>query len=745
MKNSYRLYLAMPMAALALSATASAPATVAPAEYGAFTQRSITKAPAKVMGFASREGSAKGQLRLSAFANEGNAEVDKFGELILVDQEDFSLLTQGSEENPDLSVNLEILQWLIDDEGNILYDDEGQPIANPEYEYPWNNMRPEFISGNGGWGIGNAFPAGGMLYFPFSTNSPQGKISTPWLDLSAYDGTFVVEFKVKATPEAIANPAMPASIIVEVAETNGMAPTWDIFEQPFFNYENISTEWTTFRLVFQGAGPSTLCNIVGQGAAGGMYIDDVRIYSLKPHLSTPVLRRHTDFTENSFVLNWDAVENADKYSVTVYYSDLYGDRQVLIDNAETTENFYKVEGSNIDDDYYATVTAYNAEHTSLESRPIEIFDIVAPTMRKAKLIDAENNIFEGGVEEILSAYGYNYFAMALRKAEQDGPFMVTNEQFTDWSHPLYGPNDVFTKENPSDNHIVGFYFPEDLNQQGWYGEYFQIYKDYICLCPFFYEASLHQEQSAWISPEFDLSKDGGKISINMNLAAAYDPTFDNYASCIVGLYNWNDEKGDYDQAELVFVGDLNFDWQNRTVELTKGTSRSKIAFFAVGSYGDLYIDDIKISQMYKAGESFYDPFFFNTWQLAEGFLDPTTFEFEVPEFALDNEIYQKAQAVRMHTDISGSYDGEAVSPFSDTDFVSAALSGVRIVENDLASSISYRNGVLSIVNPDCENVTVATPDGKSFGLGNAASISWTPASKGIVIVSVGNSSIKIAL
>ena len=99
----------------------------------------------------------------------------------------------------------------------------------------------------------------------------------------------------------------------------------------------------------------------------------------------------------------------------------------------------------------------------------------------------------------------------------------------------------------------------------------------------------------------------------------------------------------------------------------------------------------------------------------------------------------------MHTDISGSYDGEAVSPFSDTDFVSAALSGVRIVENDLASSIYYRNGVLSIINPDCKNVSVATPDGKSLSLGNAASISWTPASKGIVIVSVGNSSIKIAL
>ena len=73
-------------------------------------------------------------------------------------------------------------------------------------------------------------------------------------------------------------------------------------------------------------GVSTLCNIVGQGVSGGMYIDDIKIYSLTPYLATPVLGRHTDFTETSFVLNWNPVDGAEKYIVNVWYDDLYGEK-----------------------------------------------------------------------------------------------------------------------------------------------------------------------------------------------------------------------------------------------------------------------------------------------------------------------------------------------------------------------------------------------------------------------------------
>lgn len=745
MTNCYKLICMLPIGATALFANGLSPASVSPEDYGIFKATSKTDSPFKLQAFSEGVARKGGLSKLSAYANEGNAEVDKIGTLTLVEQEDFSLLTTGTEENPDYTVDLEISQWLLDEEGNFIFDENGNLVENPEYEYPWNNMKREYISGDKGWGIGNAYPAGGCLYFPFSMSTPQGKISTPWLDLSANAGTFVLEFKVKVSADALADSTMPPAIIVETAETRNMGPTWDTFEESFVNYENLSEEWTTFRLVYQGAGVSTLCNIVGQGVSGGMYIDDIKIYSLTPYLATPVLGRHTDFTETSFVLNWNQVDGAEKYIVNVWYDDLYGERILLADNVETAETSYKVEGTNLDDIYFCQVQAVNSEHSSLQPLPREVFDIVTPKMRKAQQVGIEGNLFEGGVEEVVSAYGYDYYATARRVAEQDGPFVVTNETFTGWRHPLYEDGEEYTKENPAEDKIASLYFPTDINQQGWYGENFQIYKDYICLVPFFYEASLHQEQTAWVSPELDLSKDGGKVSVSMKLAAEFDINFETYSYCIVGLFNWNDDKGDYDQVELVYLKDLNFDWQDRSIELTKGTSRSKIAFFGAGSYGDLYIDDIVISQNYKAGDMFDDPFYFSTWQLSENMTDPTTFEFEVPAHALGHEIYQKAQAVRIHLDSQGGYDGEVKSPFAESDFVASTVTGVNIVENSAASKVNVSGGVIYVANPDGLTVSVCGPDGRVYGLGNGENLAFTPDAKGVYVVTIGGGSVKIAL
>ena len=289
MKFNNRLLVMSLTAASTMAASAAVPA-VAPSSYGQFTGKTTLPQVKKVQAFHSTDAKKNGPAKVQAYANDGNAMVDQIGTLTLLEEEDFSRLTTGSEEEPDLYTVLEINQWLTDPEtGDIVCDDMGNIVENPDYNYPWDNMKPEYISGDGRWGVGNAYPAGGMLYFPFSEDAYQGKISTPWIDLSANNGTFVLEFKVKVTEEAKANPDLPPMIIVETAETNNMSPTWSYFEETFLDYEHLSTEWTTFRLLYQGAGPSTLCNIVGQGIAGGMFIDDVRLYSLTPYLATPVM------------------------------------------------------------------------------------------------------------------------------------------------------------------------------------------------------------------------------------------------------------------------------------------------------------------------------------------------------------------------------------------------------------------------------------------------------------------------
>lgn len=725
------------------AAPASAATDISPADYArSFSARTIPAAKA-----ASVAGKTARPSRIAAFAGDGCAEVDRYGRMETVAEEDFSLLTTGSEEQPDLSESLEINPYLLDDEGFIILDEYGNPTPNPEFEYPWNNMKNEYTH-TPGWGVGNAYPAGGALYFPFSRENPQGKFNSHWIDLSAYDGTFVVEFRVRLTQPQ--SQEMPSAIIVQVAETNNMAPMWDMFEDDFVNYENISEEWTTFRLIFQGGGPSTIVNIVGQGIEGGMLLDDVRICSLDTFVKAPALTGHSDFADESFTLNWEKVEGADGYLVNCWHDDVFVERVYSVENGYTDATSMRIGDTDPLDVYYYDVRAVKGDLQSLAKRPREVFDITAPVMRGAVQTDELGRSFSGGVESVEAAYGYNYFAEAVHTAEADGPFTLTSEHFTGWRHPLYEDGEEYTKENPADAKIASLYYPTDIRQQGWYGKNFQIYKDYICLVPFFYTSTGGLEQTAWISPEFDLSKDGGKISVDLRLAADYDIDFNDYSQCAVGLFNWNDQKGDYDQAEVVYCKDLTFDWQDRHVELNGGTERSVIAFFGLGTYGDLYIDDIVIRQNYKKGEVFHDPFFFRTWQLAESDYseDPTTFNFTVTDYASGNEITQKAQAVRIHLNAQGQYDGEKASAFSGYDrvaFVEKYESGVSLVENDIEGNVKVRNGRIFIYNPERLTLTVTAADGSSASLGNASETSYAPASRGVYIVSIGNRSVKIAL
>lgn len=748
-----KLLLLVPFTCVSLMAAAALPAPQAdPAQYGAFHGRSAD-AKKKVMGFASSEATSPVK-RVMAFAGEGCAEVEKYGKLIPVVSEDFSLLTTGSEEAPDLETNLEIPQWLTDENGFILTDQFGNPIPNPDFEYPWNNMRHEFLQVPG-WGVGNAYPAGGMLFIPLSKESPEGKFNSHWLDLSQCDGNFVVEFRAKLAPSEEYDPSTgipQAIILVEAAETNNMGPTWNNIETPFVNYDLLSTtEWTTFRILFQGGGPSTIANIVAQGNHGGLYLDDVTIYSLEPHVYAPNHTGHADFTADAFTINWSEIEGADKYLVDCWCVNPLQQLEYLVKDKEVTgATSLRIEGADMRDTYYYQVRAVKGDQISMAKEAREVFDIITPTMKKAVATDDDNRSFKGGVEPIVTAFGYNYFAQAERKAETDGPFLITNEDFTGWTHPLYEEGEWYDKEHPVDDKVTTLYYPTDIKQQGWYGENFQIYRDYICLVPFFYESTNGREQDCWVSPEFDLSKDGGKISIDVKLAADYDINYETYSSLALALFNYNESKGDYEQVELVYARDLTFDWQERHLELTKGSSRSKIGFFGVGSYGDLYVDDIRISQNYKAGESFMDPFFFRTWQLAESeeFMDdPTTFHFTVPDYASGTDIYQKAQAVRMHLDSEGKYDGEKESNFSDNDHVAYVkdFSGVQLVESAIAANVKVAAGNIIISNPEGLEVAVSTVDGKTVALGNAAEISYAPGVNGVFVVRIGSDSIKIAL
>lgn len=668
--------------------------------------------------------------------------IEKYGELTQLFGEDFSLCVDGTEEEPAIDISLDI------------------PLGDPDFEYPWNNMKPEYYHGEHRWGIGGAYPAGGCIGVPLSQGNPEGHVVTPLWDLSVNGGTFVVEFRARVNKAD----APRHRIWVEAAETHNWAATWTDCDSGV-SFESLSTEWTTLRCVFQNGGPTSLVNIVvqlGEPGECNVLIDDVKVYTLKPYVQIPVLKRHTEFDVDSFRLNWEPVEGADSYKVSVWTgSSEDGSLEYVLQDAVANEPSFKVEGVDEHLTYYYDVCAVAGDKESLHALPGEVFDIIAPA-EITSTADEDGITFTSKVSEVGSAYGYSFTAMNQRTAEEDGPFVITYEQFTGWKHPLLdseeynqylGPDGlpVFTIENPWDK-CSSYYYPLDIKQQGWHGENFMSYHNFLAIDAFFYTAG--NEQCGWISPAFDLSKDGGKIDIDMKLAAGpwlvYDENnraYTYYAYCLVALFNWNEELGDYEQVELVSLKDLNETWKDCHVTFTKGSKRSVIGIFAAGSYENLYVDDIKIQQNYKKGETFYDPFHYRTWQLAdqanaEG-RDKSEFTYTVPDYASGKPVYARAQAVRYE---GGQYGSKQVeSLFTDNTYVGETqeYSGVNLVTPDNGNgSATVKDGLLTVLNPDGEIVMLCSLDGKAVVLGNATVIT-RKIDAGVYVVRVGDKNIKL--
>ena len=101
MKFNNRLLVMSLTAASTMAASAAVPA-VAPSSYGQFTGKTTLPQVKKVQAFHSTDAKKNGPAKVQAYANDGNAMVDQIGTLTLLEEEDFSRLTTGSEEEPDL-------------------------------------------------------------------------------------------------------------------------------------------------------------------------------------------------------------------------------------------------------------------------------------------------------------------------------------------------------------------------------------------------------------------------------------------------------------------------------------------------------------------------------------------------------------------------------------------------------------------------------------------------------------------
>ena len=631
-----------------------------------------------------------------------------YGEEQQVMFEDFAKMTSGSEATPDT-------------EANIIKD---------EFEYPWINTKDEYFK-QAGWGSGNAYPAGGTVYLDSNPND-MAHINTPMLNVAANGGIAWIRFKARAK-NAGDNP----QVMVEAAETFNMSPSWRMMGSAAL--PQLSTEWKEYSMFFYGGGEYTLFNIVSVMAP--VYIDNIEVFTVKQHIGTPTTLPHTNYEGTSFDANWTPVEGATGYKVNVFtLNKETGKAEYLFENKPVTTNKFHVTGATSGQTYFYNVAATKDNYTSIPSDKMFVYNLEAPVLKDVTNLD--RNKYTAEWSTVPSAERYNYIAYYDRKADKTGDFVVTNEDFTgvkDADGNLTG----WTKEDPNPGSYDSYYIPE-MKQAGWKGTQYAPYTDYICLDGWQY---YHNHQDAGlISPEMDMSKDGGKFTVNVKLAGASTIAIDEnnneftaYTQAAFALFNYNETTCDYEQAELIYPEGypkaVNGDWKNFTINFTKGSKRSIIGIYAVYADEHLYLDDLKITQKYQAGESLNDPFIFRRW-LQEPKVDIT-----IPAFVGKSDVSHRVTAFKTNSDrnVSKQY---VESKFSELKKVGTANGISNIGLSKAVVKMEGNNVYINNING--ENVQIYTLDGQLvFNNKGEKNIRVALTQHGAYIVKVGNKTIKL--
>lgn len=639
-----------------------------------------------------------------------------YGTPVEVINEDFSLMTAGSYGNPDTSVEL---------------------TSDQISSYPfWINMLPEYTH-QPGWGGHYLSPAGGCVA---TSESDGGNLNTPMLDCSAHQGVVFLEFKAR-TDEGVEN----QYLLAEAAETFNMQPSWDMLGDVVLT--DVSPEWKTYTIKFYNAGQYTLFNLVRQqmtqeDVVHRIYLDDVRVYTIDPYIAMPTALPYTDYDGESFMAHWTKVDGAVSYRLNVYSKDVTGDYDnqtttinYVLKDQEVTDTAYTVENVESGKTYYYSVQAVNADgKKSFECPEAEVFDLVAPELNDAN-VEADHS-YKASWSEVPSAEVYNYWASHQRVAKTDGEFIVTNESLNNLEM-TDGSEITWSFDDPSyysyDNYVIKPF----QTQAGWIAKQGLPYPG--CVCVDGWQYMFNHADAGLVSPELDLSKDGGKVNVQVDLRGDHGEVWfsDNshetrYTRAAFALFNWNEQKGDFEQAELIYDNDLPEDeFKTSTVTFTKGTSRSKIGIYAVYAPAHLYLKNLVVSQNYTAGQTFWDPFYYGRY------VQGTETTVNVPDYAVTSAIRHKVSAVKTNPTTRELKE----SAFSKEKEVGNIYNGIGSVSLSNAP-VQVVNGKLTVTGN--EVVNVYSLNGTLVYSGKAEGNTLTvPVQSGSYIVKVGKQSIKV--
>lgn len=644
-----------------------------------------------------------------------------YGKEVDIVKEDFAKMTTGSQAAPDYDTDLNDYEM---------------------YDNAWINMLDDFTQ-TPGWGSHNAYSAGGSIYLE-ADNETQGQLNTPMLNVSRNSGICFLQFdaRVPADNEVV------EQVVVEAAETYNMQPSWKFLGNT--QLPQLTTDWQTYTIQFYEGGEYTLFNIVNYSAP--VLIDNVRVFQVDQYVATPTPNPHKNYArvdDNTakFDLSWSAVDGAESYVLNVYDKDANGKPQNYIQkDVEVKDNKFTVDNAVTGTIYYYTVSAKKGEHVSMPSVEVQVKGIVEPVLSVSSPINGDKYTAEwknvGGAER------YNYISYFKQEATEDCRMEVSKLNLVGMKYDSDDMEVEYSVDNPTSYTLDRGALADEVGQAGWTVKHYAIYKDALTIDAFWTVEA--KSDAGLISPEMDLSKDGGKFRVKLRACAEYLPAYEAYPQAAVALFNYDEEKGDYVQSELIYAGDknVNGDWKRYDCDFTTGTARSIVGIYGTWAPGNLYLSDVAIHQNYKKGDSFLNPFHYLNW-LVPGTGETTSVEVTIPAKAYEREIYHQAQSVRVKAE-GDQFSGATFleSRFSDLQKVGFCplTNGVNDAKlNVSGATVSLAGNNIVVNNPQKAAVALYTLDGMLVASDNSCAevVTLPVADHGKYVVKVGKQSVKL--
>lgn len=644
-----------------------------------------------------------------------------YGKEVDIVKEDFAKMTTGSQAAPDYDTDLNDYEM---------------------YDNAWINMLDDFTQ-TPGWGSHNAYSAGGAIYLEADSET-QGQLNTPMLNVSRNSGICFLQFDARV-PE---DNEVVEQVVVEAAETYNMQPSWKFLGNT--QLPQLTTDWQTYTIQFYEGGEYTLFNIVNYSAP--VLIDNVRVFQVDQYVATPTPNAHKNYSrvdDNTakFDLSWSAVDGAESYVLNVYDKDANGKPQNYIQkDVEVKDNKFTVNNAVTGTIYYYTVSAKKGEHVSMPSVEVQVKGIVEPVLSVSSPINGDKYTAEwknvGGAER------YNYISYFKQEATEDCRMEVSKLNLVGMKYDSDDMEVEYSVDNPSSYTLDRGALADEIGQAGWTVKHYAIYKDALTIDAFWTVEA--KSDAGLISPEMDLSKDGGKFRVKLRACAEYLPYYEAYPQAAVALFNYDEEKGDYVQSELIYAGDKNVDgdWKRYDCDFTTGTARSIVGIYGTWAPGNLYLSDVAIHQNYKKGDSFLNPFHYLNW-LVPGTGETTSVEVTIPAKAYEREIYHQAQSVRVKAE-GDQFSGATFleSRFSDLQKVGFCplTNGVNDAKlNVSGATVSLAGNNIVVNNPQKAEVALYTLDGMLVASDNSCAevVTLPAAAHGKYVVKVGKQSVKL--